>query len=378
METRWEEFWWNHITGPNVVVSSVVSALLNGKMVVLKVPSDLPWRHSMRSAVHTAFSERSDCSDVVTELIDLRNENARQMQPGRFILDRFATPTISRGYREKSKVTVQDYISAKDIIKNRIVWIKGIDPGVAGEWIRFCRGFSQRSAAQGLFVLEVNENTSVTETNLLRVINFSDCVSNYDVQLFNSFVLGNQKQYSDGWKKYIAVCTAAICGVDAEISQTMLQSLDFRVESPLEGIRQIDQMPDFMRRGENGSNHVLWHYRNGDMALLEHRLWSAQVQVLFPMIELERVELIGRYERQIREVLASGGITQYNQILQEPMDVELGTLSYLMGAKMEDGFYTLYIPSEEDRKRIRFLHTCRNQLAHASCCTPEQVEQLLK
>lgn len=378
METRWEEFWWNHITGPNVVVSSVVSALLNGKMVVLKVPSDLPWRHSMRSAVHTAFSERSDCSDVVTELIDLRNENARQMQPGRFILDRFATPTVSRGYREKSKVTVQDYISAKDIIKNRIVWIKGIDPDVAGEWIRFCRGFSQRSAAQGLFVLEVNENTSVTETNLLRVINFSDCVSNYDVQLFNSFVLGNQKQYSDGWKKYIAVCTAAICGVDAEISQTMLQSLDFRVESPLEGIRQIDQMPDFMRRGENGSNHVLWHYRNGDMALLEHRLWSAQVQVLFPMIELERVELIGRYERQIREVLASGGITQYNQILQEPMDVELGTLSYLMGAKMEDGFYTLYIPSEEDRKRIRFLHTCRNQLAHASCCTPEQVEQLLK
>ena len=377
METRWEEFWWNHITGPNVVVSSVVSALLNGKMVVLKVPSDLPWRHSMRSAVHTAFSERSDCSDVVTELIDLRNENARQMQPGRFILDRFATPTISRGYREKSKVTVQDYISAKDI-KNRIVWIKVIDPDVAGEWIRFCRGFSQRSAAQGLFVLEVNENTSVTETNLLRVINFSDCVSNYDVQLFNSFVLGNQKQYSDGWKKYIAVCTAAICGVDAEISQTMLQSLDFRVESPLEGIRQIDQMPDFMRRGENGSNHVLWHYRNGDMALLEHRLWSAQVQVLFPMIELERVELIGRYERQIREVLASGGITQYNQILQEPMDVELGTLSYLMGAKMEDGFYTLYIPSEEDRKRIRFLHTCRNQLAHASCCTPEQVEQLLK
>lgn len=378
METRWEEFWWNYITGPNVVVSSVVSALLNGKMVVLKVPSDLPWRHSMRSAVHTAFSERSDCSDMVIELIDLRDENARQMQPGRFILDRFATPTISRGYREKSKVTVQDYISAKDIIKNRIVWIKGIDPDVAGEWIRFCRGFSQRSAAQGLFVLEVNENTSVTETNLLRVINFSDCVSNYDVQLFNSFVLGNQKQYSDGWKKYIAVCTAAICGVDAEISQTMLQSLDFRVESPLEGIRQIDQMPDFMHRGENGSNHVLWHYRNGDMALLEHRLWSAQVQVLFPMIELERVELIGRYERQIREVLASGGITQYNQILQEPMDVELGTLSYLMGAKMEDGFYTLYIPSEEDRKRIRFLHTCRNQLAHASCCTPEQVEQLLK
>ena len=95
----------------------------------------------MRSALHTAFSERSDCSDVVIELIDLRDENAWQMQHGRFILDRFATPTISRGYREKSKVKVQEYISAKEIIKNRIVWIKGIDPDVAGKWIRFCSSF---------------------------------------------------------------------------------------------------------------------------------------------------------------------------------------------------------------------------------------------
>ena len=30
------------------------------------------------------------------------------------------------------------------------------------------------------------------------------------------------------------------------------------------------------------------------------------------------------------------------------MDVELGILSYLMGARMEDCFYTLYIPSEAD------------------------------
>ena len=83
---------------------------------------------------------------MVIELIDLRDEHARQMQPIRFILDRFATPAISRGYREKSKVTVQDYISAKDIIKNRIIRIKGIDPDVAGAWIRFLHTCCNRMA----------------------------------------------------------------------------------------------------------------------------------------------------------------------------------------------------------------------------------------
>ena len=53
INVSWEEFWWNNITGAHVVVSKVADALLENKMVILKVPSDLPWRHSMRlSLIH--------------------------------------------------------------------------------------------------------------------------------------------------------------------------------------------------------------------------------------------------------------------------------------------------------------------------------------
>ena len=38
----WEEFWWNNITGARTVVDRVAMALLENKMIVLKVPSDLP------------------------------------------------------------------------------------------------------------------------------------------------------------------------------------------------------------------------------------------------------------------------------------------------------------------------------------------------
>ena len=59
------------------------------------------------------------------------------------------------------------------------------------------------------------------------------------------------------------------------------------------------------------------------------------------------------------------------------MDVELGSLCYMMKQKSNMGIYMLYIPDEDEREWISFLHECRNQLAHASCCSTEQVVRLI-
>ena len=119
------------------------------------------------------------------------------------------------------------------------------------------------------------------------------------------------------------------------------------------------------------------HYRNNNFSEIEHRIWTAQIQVLFPIIELERVEIICKYENAIKSVLDSENITQYGELLTDAIDVELGTLCYLMSKRNNDGLYYLYIPNETDRDRIRFLHECRNNLAHVSCCSPKQVRELL-
>lgn len=375
---QWDEFWWNNITGPHTVVVNVVTALLENKMVIIRVPSDLPWRHSMRSEIYRNFTERSSFRNIVIEPIDVSDDNPDDMEPGRYILERFASSTVKRGYREKSKVSIQDYISAKNVIQNRVIWIKGLNKKTTEQWINFCRGFSKRSVAEGLLVLEVHGDALTFESGHLKVIDFSEFVSSYDVQLFNSFVLDEQHCYRDNWKKYISTCSAFVCDIDAEISEFLIRIVDFRKESVVDGIKRIVEMPDFLRRGENGcSNHVLWNYRNGNFSELEHRIWSAQIQVLFPVIELERVSMIHKYEKEIQEILENETITQYNEILKNALDVELGTLCYLMSRKNYDGFYSLYIPNETDREWIRFLHDCRNKLAHVSCCSPEQIYALL-
>ena len=379
-DTSWEEFWWNNITGAHVVVSKVADALLENKMVVLKVPSDLPWRYSMRSSIHTAFQERTNARDVVIEAIDVVDDNPDGLEPGRFLLQRYASSSIARGYREKSKISIQDYIAQKDVIKNRIIWVKGLDTTSADNWMKFCKGFTPKTVTEGLFVLEVHGKIAPPENRHMEFIDFSECVSSYDVQLFNSFVLDDEEctsYKSDVWKKYISATAAMVCNVDAEVSEFLLREGDFRTESAIDGIARIAEMPEFSRRGTEGSEHVLRLYRNDKMAELNHRVWASQVQVLFPIIEMERIELIEKYRSAINTALAENHIIQYGELISDPIDVELGSLCHMMSHRQDAYMYMLYIPDEEDRDRIRFLHECRNSLAHVSICTPDQIRELL-
>ncbi len=379
IDAPWEEFWWNNITGAQVIISKVAAVLLENTMVVLQVPSDLPWRHSMRSAIHFAFQERTAFRDIVIESIDIVDDNQENIEPGRFVLRHFAPSTVSGGYREKSRVTIQEYIVQREVIKNRIIWVKGLSGENANQWVKFCRGFSPKSTTDGLFVLEVHGNHNISETKYLKVINFNDYVTSYDVQLFNSFVLDGKNMYFNNWKKYISTVAALVCDVDAEVSELLLRILDFRTEEPIEGIRRIAELPEFRRRGaESSFDHVLWLYRNDKLLEIQHRVWSAQVQVLFPIIEMERVSIIKEWEQTIKLVLNEHKVFQYGEVIEEPMDVELGTLCYMMRHRVETDLYQLYIPDESVRQRIKTLHDCRNLLAHASCCTPAQVTELLK
>lgn len=379
IDMSWEEFWWNNITGAHVVVSKVAGALLENKMVVLKVPSDLPWRYSMRSSIHTAFQERTDARDVVIESIDAIDDIPDDLEPGRFLLQKYAASSVARGYREKSKVSIQDYIAQKDVIKNRILWIKGLEGTVANTWIKFCKGFTPKTAAEGLFVLEIHGKISSSESRFIEYIDFSECVSSYDVQLFNSCVLDEDIAHgSNLWKKYISTTAAMVCDVDAEVSELLLRDVDFRKETAIDGIARISEMPDFSRRGtEDGSEHVLWLYRNNKIAELNHRIWAAQVQVLFPVIEMERIDIIEKYRDTISQALTDNYISQYGEQITNPMEVELGSLCFMMSHKQDAYMYMLYIPDEADRERIRFLHECRNLLAHVSICNSDQVRQLL-
>ena len=94
---------------------------------------------------------------------------------------------------------------------------------------------------------------------------------------------------------------------------------------------------------------------------------------------MERVAIIERYEDEISDALRENYITQYGEQIIDPIDVEFGSLCYMMSHRRQgdNSVFMIYIPDENDRERIKFLHGCRNKLAHVTCCDPEEVSRLI-
>ena len=82
---EWQDFWWNNITGPRKAGDGVAEALLSNSTVILMVPADLPWRRPMRSAIEE----------------QIRN----------------------------------------NVLKDTIIWIKGVDKAQTSKWLKFCQGY---------------------------------------------------------------------------------------------------------------------------------------------------------------------------------------------------------------------------------------------
>lgn len=375
---EWQDFWWNNITGPHKAVVGVAEALLSHSTVILKVPADLPWRRPMRSVIEEQIRNMSGSVNTIITQIDVADECSANDDPGRYLLKRFARSDVFRSYREKGGVSIQNYMIRNNVLKDTIIWVKGVDKEQAAKWLKFCQGYKGASVEDGLFVIELHEQFNPVEAKNIHTIVFADCVREYDLQLFNSFILDEQNSYNDRWKKYISTLAASLCKTDAEVSELYLRLMDFRTEDPLEGIKKIAELPEYSRRGEDpNSTHVLNLWRKGNTAELNRRVWEAQLQVLFPIIEMLRIHLIQEHESILRSCLSERYVLQFGEQIIDPYDLEFGTLTWMMAKQDSNHMRYLYIPDETTRHRIHFLKECRNCLAHTDCCTVEQVRELM-
>lgn len=373
------EFWWDNITGPRQFVTQVLNVLNSNKMALLEVPSDLPWRHTMRGEIEARFRESTNSLDVLIDAIDAKDDIFDE-DPGTFLLNRYAAfdPAIRDGFRETKSNTIQKYLIKNEVLKNRIIWIKGINAEYAKRWIEFCENYVITDITQGCFVLEIQGSIPRDERSNVSIISYEGYVTRHDVQLFNAIYLDECEEVEEKWKTYISVLAACICDTDAEISQSFIESGDFKRISPDITMQHIANDLIFERRGaEKDSRHILSSVRRGELDEMHNRIWKAQIQTLFPIIEFERVQLITKWEINISEALMNNRVMQYDVQITNPYDAELGTLFYLNTHRDSLGQYKLYIPDATDRARIDFLHTCRNLLAHINICSPEQVCELL-
>lgn len=385
---EWSEFWWTSITGPRNLCDAVSRALHNKSSVCLVVPDDLPWRDEMRASIETGMHQMPDMESFYVEFIDVEDECPDIADVGRYLMEKYALPEIAAGYRGREKL--QKYILDKQVLDNRVLWIKGMNAAQEKRWLQFCRDYVPAKDSDGRFVLEARWTDKESERRNLAVIRYGDTIKRYDLTLFNSIYLNREKgAYSAIWQQYAAVMCALLCNTDAETSQAFMETCDFTAEEPIIGMRKIAADGAYLRRGESNDQHILSLVRKENMSVIDTQIWKAQLQVLFPLLEIERVSFVGLYHQQIHEALGecyydfktgrSQLIYQFGDVISNPDDAELGTIYRMTKLKRyaDTSQYLLYIPDEKSRSRIELLHDLRNALAHGEPCAIDKVAEFI-
>ena len=299
---EWSEFWWTSITGPRNLCDAVSRALHNKSSVCLVVPDDLPWRDEMRASIETGMHQMPDMESFYVEFIDVEDECPDIADIGRYLMEKYALPEIAAGYRGREKL--QKYILDKHVLDNRVLWIKGMNAAQEKRWLQFCRDYVPAKDSDGRFVLEARWTDRESERRNLAVIRYGDTIKRYDLTLFNSIYLNREKgTYSAIWQQYAAVMCALLCATDAETSQAFMETCDFSTEEPIIGMQKIAEDIAYLRRGESNDQHILSLIRRENMSVIDTQVWKAQLQVLFPLLEIERVSFVSHYHQQIQEAL---------------------------------------------------------------------------
>lgn len=376
-------FWWEKITGPSMFIEKIADLLREKKAVVLILPSDLHWRQEMRASARSKLNNLQ-AEQVYFENPDISIDNTANLSPGQFILNQYGSRDIINLYRETPHNPIHAYLVQNNVLENRVLWIKGIPEDRMRDWLDFFNKYTLLQNHQGFLVLEVRENFQLDIPAALTTVKFRDYITNYDIQIFNSFViskknLSDDTNLSDEWKNYISVLTATVCDLDAELSEKVIQTADFSddsIDMVLETLMLDD--PFSIRGHEQNSTHVLSYLRSHRKDEINNRVWKAQIQILFPIIEMERIQIIKKWEENIQAGIEKYPQNQYGVEVRNAVDLEIGTLRYMIrhrNANQEE--YLIWIPDESTRDRIDFLYELRNKLAHKQICSPLEVGDLL-
>ncbi len=386
--------WWDEITGPLTLVRRLADHIQAAKSILLCVPDDLPWRQQMRLSVERVLRGTDKelliwCIDCENDCQQFMNEDGTMDVAG-FLLHERAVPEIRNGYRKTSGLTKQQYMIKNGVLRDRVVWVKGLDNKQTKSWLDFCDGYVARSQYDGIFVIEsYDESHDITAENMVS-LNYLDYVSRYDALLFNNMIVADLP-LKEEWKSYISTVSTLTCNLDVELAYSFISSTDFATTDIIDAIKSVSQTSEFSNRyfaPHLDKDHPFALIRMNRTEAIRKRIWKAQLQTLYPLLEIERVSFVDHYAQEIREGFSleysdkydkKHKIDQYGDELKDPYEAEIGTLyrMHKLYVSGEYGRHILPIPMESDRDRLTLIHDIRNLLAHVSVCTVDQVNQFL-
>ena len=371
------DIWWNQISGPSALVKQITQTILDNQSLYLVTHPDSAWRRQLR---YTCQKRLTEDYQYTVDVFDFEEGMTERETPESFLL-RQIPEDISKKFKPHKETHVS-FLKNSGVFKGTVVWVKGIPDTKVDEWITFLREWKKTSSESGLFVINVNDtgNAPFLSKNV-DTVKDRDFITPYDTQVFLFLRASGTNEYRTRLNYKVSVI-ASLCGKDGEVADKLLESLNVGTEDPVETLETLKEKHFHSSpRGsydpnlEEHQQHPFYLIGKNDTNTLSKRLWKAQLQILFPLLEEARMDFVHKYWNAIEKHLPLKDV--YNGEIDNVYDMELGHLIMITGKQNSDN-ETLFIDHQEDYDHLLFLKKIRNTLAHNQTCTPSQADRVLK
>ena len=355
-ENNMDEIWWGQITKAAHFIQATASLVLDHNSIVISLPERTPWKATLYDNIEGIL--RQGNPEYKLAFHDCPAE-----EPGAFLLEEYCKRDKRNSYRFGMSYA-KFLAESEDIVLNaRFVWINNVSGGKLEEWMSFITEYNKslrKNALSAVFILETQDrNIKAKKAKGLKYLSFDDSIDFYDKYTF-CVLASTGIDISPGIRPYVAEVVSSVCKDDIELCALCMRRWNDFVKEPFSTLLQV----------ASSETHSDGSAFSADYApqTVESRIWEAQIKLLFPIAERYRTHFVKKYRSHIEKALPIK--TMYGEVIDDPLDVELGALSYLAKDK------TIPLSAKEDT-RLDTFKEIRNYLAHLKTLDYERVEWVL-
>lgn len=371
--------WWENITGPNSLVKEIASVIINNKSVVFDASSLIPWENDLHIAIESevialiaeaTFDEldSDEFGDLSLTDYDIANN----------LMKKYGKTDVLQNYRRASKVKIQTYMIKNQVLKNHVIWVKCNKDATVSSWLNFIENYKSNGISDGLFILELKCKYNFATLMNSVIIEYEKYVTYYDQLLYNNILIANFNLHPIK-KQYIALLTTLLCSNDIELSEALIER---SCKSKKNTVNCLEELFEELYENSkyNGfliDNHPFVVLKNKKREMLFNKVWEAQLKIIFPLLEEERIKFIEKHIQEIDNILKNNNILNaHGERIFEPFEAELGSLHYIFKTlTSEKGRYVI---SKADSDYLNLLYTFRNSIAHHKPVEMEAVNQFIE
>ncbi len=345
------EIWWTGVIGASEYINCIEQSLESKNSVLLFIPQHIPWHECFIEHVKADNPNRNTMSFNLIDCSKIVEDN-----PGIMLLNKYGTPEQKSQY--KYSIPISNYLFDNNVLNNRTIWLYNIPERLENRWITFLCEFQRRKllypdSNNSIFCIEIDDahqrtiNSPHTDT-----IFWNRQIFDYDVLMFAMHRVRNIEE-TESVKKYVSQVASSIASSDIELCDNLITEYYKLIRYPQETVQTVCNV---MYDNDHASIFKMTRRK------FNYILWSAQEQVLFPIIERERLNFINKYYEVVSKNFKNPEVKGNVVDCDTPFDMELGALVHICKRRFQGT--DIIRNNHTDWAMLQSLHKARNKIAH--------------